>query len=256
MKTLSLGAMLCLSLVAVTAGAQQAPWPVNSLERPRPQVIRPGAPVPPIPPPSDAIVLFDGTNLSAWESEEEGKPAGWTVRNGYMEVKPGSGAIQTRQAFGSIQLHLEWAEPAPPHGEGQHRGNSGVFLMSRYEIQVLDSWRNDTYADGQAGAMYAQRPPLVNASRPPGGWQSYDIVFIRPRFAPDGGVVSPARVTVFHNGVLVHHDEAFTGRTVHGREATYETHPDRLPLLLQDHGSRVRFRNVWVRELVDDAGEG
>lgn len=254
MSRLSLSVIFCLPAAAATVAAQQAPWPVNSLERPRPPVIRPGAPLPPAPPPSDAIVLFDGRSLSAWESED-GKPAGWTVRNGYVEVRPGAGAIQTRTPFGSVQLHLEWAEPAPPHGESQERGNSGVFLMSRYEIQVLDSWRNDTYADGQAGAMYAQRPPLVNASRPPGVWQSYDIVFIRPRFAPDGGVVSPARVTVFHNGVVVHHDDAFTGRTVHGREATYEAHPDRLPLLLQDHGSRVRFRNIWVRELGDVEGD-
>ena len=249
------GLIGCLSLAAATAAAQQVHWPVNSLERPRPPVVQPGAPLPPAPPPSDAMLLFDGKNLSAWEGEE-GKPAGWTLRDGYMEVKPGSGAIHTRIPFGSIQLHIEWAEPTPTHGESQERGNSGVFLMSRYEIQVLDSWRNDTYADGQAAAMYAQRPPLVNASRPPGIWQSYDIVFIRPRFAPDSSVTQPARVTVFHNGVLVHHDNAFSGRTVHGREAIYEAHEDRLPLLLQDHGNLVRFRNVWVRELGDDPGGG
>jgi hypothetical protein len=235
-------------LTASIAMAQEPAWPVNSMDRPRPPMVDPGPERPVAPPPSDAIVLFGGKDLSAWEGAEGG-PAGWVVRDGYMEVKPGTGSIVTRQRFGDVQLHLEWAAPVPPHGAGQERGNSGVILMSRYEIQVLDSWHNDTYPDGQAAAMYGQRPPLVNACRPPGRWQSYDIVFHRPRFGPDGSVLQPARVTVFHNGVLVQDDAAFTGRTVHGRPATYEPHEDRMPLLLQDHGEPVRFRNIWIREL-------
>jgi hypothetical protein len=171
------------------------------------------------------------------------------VAEGYLEVVGGAGSIATRRAFGDVQLHVEWATPSPPRGEGQERGNSGVFLMGRYEIQVLDSYRNDTYADGQAAALYGQAPPLVNASRPPGEWQTYDVVFRRPRFGPDGALLQPARVTVFHNGVLVHDNVGFTGRTAHGRKATYEPHEDRLPLVLQDHGDPVRFRNIWVREL-------
>ncbi len=199
-------------------------------------------------------MLFDGTSLAEWRSAADSGPARWTVRDGYLEVAGGSGSIETRKAFGAIQLHLEWAAPDPPRGEGQARGNSGVFLMGLYEVQVLDSWRNDTYADGQAAALYGQAPPLVNASRPPGEWQTYDLVFHPPRFGPRGEVLAPARITVFHNGVLVHDNAAFTGRTVHGRPAVYAPHADRLPLLLQDHGDPVRFRNIWVRELVTGGG--
>jgi len=224
-------------------------WPVHSTDRPRPPVVTPGPAGLPSPPPSDAIVLFDGTTLAEWVRQNDGGAAGWRVADGYMAVVGGSGTIATRRSFGDVQLHIEWATPMPPRGEGQERGNSGVFLMGRYEIQVLDSYRNDTYADGQAAALYGQTPPLVNASRPPGEWQTYDIVFRRPRFGPDGSVVQPARATVFHNGVLVQDNVAFTGRTVHGRRAVYEPHEDRLPLVLQDHGDPVRFRNIWVREL-------
>ncbi|HET7038265.1 MAG TPA: DUF1080 domain-containing protein [Gemmatimonadales bacterium] len=227
--------------------AQQ--WAVHSMERPRPPVVNPGPAGPPIPPPSDAVVLFDGTGLAEWVRQEDGGPAGWRVADGYMEVVRGAGSIATRRSFGDVQLHLEWMAPSPPTGEGQERGNSGVFLMGRYEIQVLDSYRSDTYADGQAAALYGQAPPLVNASRPPGEWQTYDIVFRRPRFGPDEAVLEPARVTVLHNGVLVHDNAEFTGRTAHGRRAAYQRHEDRLPLVLQDHGDPVRFRNVWVREL-------
>jgi hypothetical protein len=230
---------------------QAQEWPVHSMERPRPPVVDPEPPSPPRPtrPPSDAIVLFDGTSLTEWVRQENGVSAGWRVAEGYLEVVGGAGSIATRRAFGDVQLHVEWATPSLPRGEGQERGNSGVFLMGRYEIQVLDSYRNDTYADGQAAALYGQAPPLVNASRPPGEWQTYDVVFRRPRFGPDGAVLQPARVTVFHNGVLVHDNVGFTGRTAHGRKATYEPHEDRLPLVLQDHGDPVRFRNIWVREL-------
>lgn len=223
-------------------------WPVHSLDRPRPPVVDPGPERPPVPAPSDAIVLFDGKDLSQWQSPD-GTPARWIVRDGSMEVVPGSGAIVTKRGFGDAQLHVEWATPAPPQREGQDRGNSGVFLMGLYEIQVLDSYRNDTYADGQAGAVYGQTPPFVNASRPPGAWQTYDIVFRRPRFASDGSVRDSARVTVFHNGVVVQDHTAITGRSAHRQRARYEPHADALPLLLQDHDSRVRYRAVWIREL-------
>ncbi len=228
----------------------QAPWPPNSPDRPKPPVVTPAPEQPPVLPPSDAVVLFDGTSLAEWQrADSAGGPAMWLVKDGYMEVAAGTGAITTRRAFGSVQLHIEWRAPLPAKGEGQERGNSGVFLMSHYEIQVLDSYDNVTYADGQAAAVYGQTPPLVNASRPPGVWQTYDIIFHRPVFGADSSVVGPARVTVFHNGVLVHDNVAITGWTVHNRVATYRPHADRLPLLLQDHGAPVRYRNVWVREL-------
>jgi len=226
--------------------AQQ--WPVHSMDRPRPPVVDPGPERPPVPPPSDAIVLFDGKDLTHWRSQD-GTPAKWVVRDGYAEVAAGTGSIITAQGFGDVQLHLEWATPSPPKGTGQERGNSGVILMTHYEIQVLDSYRNETYADGQAGAVYGQTPPLVNASRPPGQWQTYDIVFHRPRFAADGTVRDSARVTVLHNGVLVQDNTIITGWTVHAARAHYEAHADRLPLLLQDHGNPTRYRDIWVREL-------
>jgi hypothetical protein len=148
-----------------------------------------------------------------------------------------------------VQLHVEWAAPSPPSGDGQNRGNSGVFLMGRYEVQVLDSYRNTTYPDGQAAALYGQYPPLVNASRPPGEWQTYDIVFRRPRFDANGKLLSKARVTVFHNGVLVQDAVELTGPTAHHARPAYSAHPDRLPILLQDHGDPVRYRNIWLRNL-------
>jgi hypothetical protein len=220
------------------------------MDRPRPRVVDPGPEPAPVPPPSDAIVLFGGKDLTEWRSEN-GSPAKWIVRDGYIQVAAGKGALVTKRAFGNVQLHVEWATPTPPSGEGQERGNSGVFLMSHYEIQVLDSYHNDTYADGQAAAVYGQTPPLVNASRPPGQWQTYDIVFHRPRFAADGSTRDSARVTVLHNGVLVQDNTIITGWTAHESWARYAPHADRLPLVLQDHGNPVRFRDVWVRELPD-----
>jgi len=151
--------------------------------------------------------------------------------------------------FGDVQLHIEWAAPNPPSGEGQERGNSGVYLMSTYEVQVLDSYHNVTYPDGQAAAIYGQYPPLVNASRPPGQWQSYDIVFHAPRFDASGRLVSPARATVFHNGVLVQDNVELSGPTAHGQRPPYKPQPEKLPLSLQDHGEPVRYRNIWIREL-------
>jgi hypothetical protein len=199
-------------------------------------------------PPSDAIVLFDGTDLSQWTSED-GSEARWTVEDGVMTVAAGTGSIQTRQGFGDVQLHIEWRTPAQVEGEGQGRGNSGVFLMGRYEIQVLDSYENRTYSNGQAGSIYKQYIPLVNASRPPGVWQSYDVVFTAPRFAADGTLVSPAYMTVCQNGVLIHNHVELQGPTLYIGVPQYEVHGDREPIMLQDHGNPVSFRNIWVREI-------
>lgn len=245
--TITLAGLLC-ALSAAASGQAHRSWPVHALDRPRPPVVDPGPEPPAAAPPADAVVLFDGRDLGAWTGSDGG-PARWIVRDGHMVVAGGTGSIRTRREFGHVQLHLEWAAPAEVRDTGQGRGNSGVFLMGRYEIQVLDSWRNETYADGQAAALYGQHPPLANASRPPGAWQAYDIVFRPPRFTPQGTVLDSARVTVYHNGVVVHDAVAFTGSTAHGRPAAYEPHPARGPLVLQDHGNPVRFRNVWVREL-------
>lgn len=224
-------------------------FPQHSMERPQPRVVS-VSPALPAPPPSDAVVLFDGTSLARWRSADSARgPARWKVENGYMEVVRGTGDIETADGFGDAQVHIEWMAPAPPTGRGQGRGNSGVFLMSTYEVQVLDSYENVTYPDGQAGAVYGQFAPLVNASRPPGEWQSFDITFRAPRFDAAGRVTAPARMTVYHNGVLVHDNVALLGPTSNQRRDPYVRHPDRLPLKLQDHGDPVRFRNVWVREL-------
>jgi hypothetical protein len=198
--------------------------------------------------PSDAVVLYDGHDLSKWTSGD-GRPALWTSRDGYMEVTKGKGGIETRETFGDAQVHVEWMSPSPAEGSGQDRGNSGVFLMRTYEVQVLDSYGNRTYPDGQAASIYGQVPPLVNASLPPGQWQTYDIIFRRPRFNADGSVQSPAIMTVFHNGVLVQDHIKLVGPTSNGERAPYVNHADRLPISLQDHGHPVRFRNIWVRDL-------
>ncbi len=230
-------------------------WPQHSLDRPQPPVVDPGPYTGPARPPSDAMVLFDGRDLSQWRGGESGTElARWKVQDGYMEVVAGTGGIRTARDFGDVQLHIEWMTPTPPRGESQERGNSGVFLMSHYEIQVLDSYHNDTYPDGQAGAIYGQSPPLVNPIRPPGHWNTYDIIFHRPHFAADGSVTEPARITLFFNGVLAQDNTVLTGWTVHMQIAHYQPHPDRMPLVLQDHGNRVRYRNVWVRELADTTG--
>lgn len=198
--------------------------------------------------PSDAKVLFAGTDIDAWETADGG-PIGWKVVDGALVVTPGSGDIRTREAFGDVQLHLEFRTLAQPSGQGQGASNSGVFLMERYELQVLDSDRNTTYVNGQAASVYKQYAPLVNASRPPGEWQGYDVLFLAPRFAADGRVLAPARMTVFHNGVLVQHDVALRGATVYQGQPGYEAHAARLPLRLQDHGDPVAFRNIWIRAI-------
>jgi len=226
-------------------------WKQHDLNRPLPPVVEPGncsAQSQPAKPPSDATVLFDGKDLSHWQGESGG-PAKWKVEDGYFEVAKGTGNIQTKDTFGSSQLHVEWAAPVPPSGSGQDRGNSGVFLMGKYEIQVLDSYNNKTYADGQAAAVYGQYPPLVNASCAPGQWQTYDIIFHRPVFGAGGKLVRPARVTVLHNGVLVQDNVTLTGPTEHNIRPPYTPGPDRLPLALQDHDHPVRYRNIWIRQL-------
>ncbi len=204
--------------------------------------------------PSDAIVLFDGTDLSQWTSTMEGKATKWVVKNGAMQPVKDSGMVRTKQEFGSCQLHVEWATPEDAVDEGQGRGNSGVFLMGEYEVQVLDSYGNTTYPDGQAGALYGRSKPLVNACRKPGEWQSYDIIFHRPRFDENGKVVKRATFTVLHNGVLVQdHAELSGGTGWLGPHAMtdYAAHGDKGPLMLQDHGNPVLFRNIWIRELED-----
>lgn len=229
-------------------GLAQQQWSVHDPERPMPPVVTPGPAGPPVAPPGDAIVLFDGKDLAHW-TDAKGQPARWRVADGHMEVVAKTGSIKTVKVFGDCQLHVEWMAPMPPKGESQARGNSGVFLMDIYEVQVLDGFENKTYADGMTASLYGQFPPAVNACRPPGEWQSYDIVFRRPRFDEKGGLVSPARMTVFHNGVLVHDCRELTGPTAHKARPPYKAHADKLPISLQDHGDPVRFRNIWVREL-------
>ena len=223
-------------------------WAIHDPNRPLPPVVNPGPPLSPVPPPSDAIIIFDGNNLLNWV-DEKGQPARWKVEDGYLEVAPGTGSIQTRVGFGSCQLHIEWASPYPPKGYGQDRGNSGVFLMGLYEVQVLDSYENKTYADGMAGAIYGQYPPLVNACRQPGEWQSYDIIFQAPKFDAAGKLLRPARMTVLHNGILIQENAELTGPTAHKARPPYKVHADKLPLMLQDHSHPVRFRNIGLREL-------
>ena len=250
--------MTCIVLLVLTAlsASAQTPshWKIHDMDRPQPQEVR-ATPALQLPPPSDAIVLFDGDDLEHWASPGGGKPA-WIVRDGYMESVRGSGGLLTKRSFGDVQLHVEFAMPDPPSGVGQGRGNSGIKLMGLYEVQVLDSYQDYTYADGQAGAIYGQSPPLVNASLPPGQWQTFDIVFRRPRFRPDGSLVTSARLTVFHNGVLVQDNHEAWGPTRWLQYFDYDGHPDRLPLSLQDHANPVRFRNIWLRELSESTGPG
>jgi hypothetical protein len=225
----------------------QQQWPVHDMSRPVPIVVETGTITGPGPRPSDAIVLFDG-DLSEWRSLKGGGAPKWKVENGYFEVVPGSGDIATRETFGDVQLHVEWTAPASGRGRSQDRGNSGILLMGLYEVQVLDNHNNPTYADGTAGAIYGQWPPLVNALRPIGQWQSYDIVFEAPVFE-GGTLVRPAFFTVLVNGVIVHNRKPSLGPMVWRQVATYKPHPAEGPILLQDHSHPVRYRNIWVRRL-------
>ena len=220
--------------------------------------------------PSDAIVLFDGTDLAGWQAMQLSiagdmpgmvesvadyvpgratEPAQWEVAGGVMTVAPGTGAIETKRAFGDVQLHVEWNAPVAEGKSGQGYSNSGVFFMGLYEVQILNSYENETYNNGQASSVYKQHIPLVNASRAPGEWQSYDIIFMAPRFSEKGSLVSPARITVFHNGVLVQNNVELMGPTTYIGASYYTPHPEKMPLALQDHGDPVQFRNIWIREL-------
>ena len=235
-------------IMPATGGAQASQeWPIHSRQRPQPAVVEPGTETLPAPAPKDAIILFNGTDLSRWV-HPKGEPARWIVRDGYFEVRPDAGNLMTRDSFGDVQLHVEWSTPNPPAGTSQDRGNSGIYLMSRYEVQVLDSYQSPTYADGQAGAIYGQWPPLVNPARKLGEWNSYDIVFEAPKFDGDK-LKEPAYITVFYNGVVVHNRKASYGATVYRQVAQYARHEAKEPLQLQDHGHPVWFRNIWIRPL-------
>jgi hypothetical protein len=227
-------------------------WHVHDPGRPHPHVVTPGKE--PGAAPSDAVVLFDGKDLSQWAQHGKGADSAkivdpqWKVENGYFEVVPGTGDLFTREKFGDCQLHVEWSELADIKGTSQARGNSGVLLMSRYEIQVLDPYNNPTYADGQASAIYGQFPPLVNPGRKPGEWQTYDIVFEAPRFEGEK-LLKPAVETVFFNGVLVHNHKEPIGAMIYRQVGKYTPHDPEEPLMLQEHHDRVRFRNIWIRRL-------
>lgn len=224
-------------------------WRVHDIERPRPPKVEPGELVS-APPPADAIVLFDGTDLSQWETRTRAgaREAQWKVVDGYMEIVPGTGRLATKESFGDCQLHVEWMIPPEAGGRGQSRGNSGVELMMRYEIQVLESHTNLTYADGGAGSIYGTWPPMVNPARPQGDWNVYDIFFEAPRF--DGQqLIKPATITVVWNGVLVQNHKEFLGSAVWRQIPQYTPHPPEQPLSLQDHDQPVRFRNIWIRKL-------
>ncbi len=235
-----------LGILTAVGGAVVGQRYLNGITWPEPPVVTPGTGGGP---PSDAVVLFDGKNFDAWDGAR-----GWKVdADGGFTVK---GAIQTKQSFGDCQLHLEFASPKEVKGQGQGRGNNGVGLMgARYEIQVLDSYDNKTYLEGQCAAVYNQRPPMVNASRKPGEWQTYDIAFTAPRFDQSGKLLRPAYVTVLHNGVVVQNHTEIQGDTFFDRPPAYSKHPDKLPLVLMYHGDPVRFRNIWIRPLKELEGK-
>ncbi len=240
--------LVLLSLVFTFASAQTEPGkdPATT-ERwePIPPKVTPGKGTLP---PSDAIVLFDGKNTQAWETEK-GEVIGWKVADGAMTVVKGTGGIHTKQAFADCQLHVEWKSPTPPVGEGQGRGNSGIFLMSTYELQVLDSYESRTYSNGQAASIYKQYIPLVNACLAPGEWQVYDIIFTAPRFGESGRMVVPASVTVLHNGILVQNHVNLLGPTEYIGLPLYKAGEAKMPIMLQDHGDPVSYRNIWIRPL-------
>lgn len=279
MKNIRLLLILGVLLVGKTSFAQEVieidweelrktePWRATEQWEPVPPKVSSGRHMAP---PSDATILFDGNNLDAWHTPKhdygvrmdhvksiikakvnhpEHTPPQWDIKDGALVVKPGAGALETKQSFGDIQLHIEFLAPVDVGKEGQGYSNSGVFFMGLYEIQILNSYENETYPNGQAGAVYKQHIPLVNASRPPGEWQYYDIVFNAPRFSEKGELEQPAYMTVFHNGVLIQNHVELKGPAIYIGDPYYTPHPKKMPLLLQDHGNRVRYRNIWVRSL-------
>lgn len=237
--------VLCALWIAHSLNAQGFDPKISEVWEPEPRVVTPGMGAAP---PSDAIILFDGKNSDEWVMASDGSPLKWEVSDGAMTVKPKTGGIRTKRDFGDFQLHIEWRAPSKVEGDGQGRGNSGIFLQNRYELQVLDSYNNRTYSNGQAGSIYKQHMPLVNASRPPGEWQSYDVIYTAPRFNADGIRTEPARVTVLHNGVLIQHNTAILG-TTEFRQMPQNIAHGKAPLMLQDHSNPVSYRNIWVREL-------
>jgi len=261
--------VLCLSAGTLLAADANKPgykdtpiipgtkWHVHDSDRPHPPIVKPaekfsqGATAP-----ADAIVLFNGKDFSKWKSGKGGEVT-WKIEKDYMEVTPKSGIIRTVDEFSDFQLHLEWATPSKVEGEGQGRGNNGVNIFGLYEVQILDSYDNITYADGQASALYGQFPPLVNASKPPGEWQTYDIFFEAPRWDESGKLLSKAKITVIHNGCVVHHGTELVGRTGHRSFGNYDKpQPSKGPIELYEHGNPVRFRNIWIRPLGEyDAGK-
>ncbi|MBE0534149.1 MAG: DUF1080 domain-containing protein [Phycisphaerae bacterium] len=251
-------AILILTVICTIAISQDQPprdkktngYYVHDDAEPKPEVVKPGEKVGQAP--ADAIVIFDGKDTKNL-SDEAGNPTKWIINDeGALECTKKAGTVRTKQEFGSIQLHIEWATPEKVEGSGQGRGNSGVFLQGTYELQVLDCWNNPTYADGQAGAIYGQKAPLVNVSRAPGEWQTYDVIYHRPIFKDKTNeVVRPATITVLHNGVLVQDNWEIKGITYHKKTAEYKYHPDKMPLKLQDHNNAIRYRNIWVREIDD-----
>ena len=234
-----------IQLCAFGINAQGDPK-LTEVWNPVPRVVTPGKTAADAP--SDAVILFDGKDFTNWQNYNGGEVK-WKLDNNVMTVVPGTTDIKTKQEFGDCQLHIEWRSPTEVKGDGQGRGNSGIYLMGHYELQVLDSYKNPTYSNGQAGSIYKQYMPLVNACRPPGEWQSYDVIFIAPRFNADSTLKSAARITVFQNGVLIQNNVSLWGNTAYIGIAKYEMHADKMPLLLQNHGDAVSYRNIWIREL-------
>ncbi|MCC9599131.1 DUF1080 domain-containing protein [Stieleria sp. JC731] len=236
-------AIVAVLSIATTCPAQEY---LNGITWQQPPIVEPGETA--ASPPSDAVVLFGGEDLSQWNGADN-----WTVKDGAMVA--GKGTLVSKEKFGDCQVHIEWTAPNPPVGSGQGRGNSGLFLNDRYEIQILDSYQNDTYFDGQAGAIYKQTPPMANAMRAPGQWNTYDVIWTAPRFEDDGSLKSPAYITAIHNGVVILNHFELKGDTPYNRPPAYTQHEVKGSIRIQDHNNPVRFRNIWVRELTPVKGE-
>ncbi|TDN85930.1 uncharacterized protein DUF1080 [Salegentibacter sp. 24] len=248
-KSILIISICVLSSITVFSQEKNADLPPEATEfyEPVPPKIEAGESI--TTPPSDAKILFDGSDLSAWINERNGAQPTWTIEGNILTINPGTGGIKTKENFGDMQLHLEWRAPIEIKGEGQGRGNSGVIIMENYEVQILDSYENETYTNGQAASIYKQSPPLVNATKAPGKWNTYDIIFTAPKFNEDGMLLKPAKLTVLHNGVVVQNNFELRGPTEYTRIPNYSKHAEKLPIHIQDHGNPVSFRNIWVREL-------